>query len=99
LRAPTPAPRLHPNLAEIYRQKVGNLANALVDPGTRTEALDIMRGLIERVAVRPAAGGFEIELVGEIANMVRLSADADSLAREPYRSSVKVVAAMRNQHY
>jgi len=94
--APTPAPRLHPNLAEIYRQRVADLANALADPGTRTEALEIMRGLIERVAVRPATDGFEIELVGEIANMVQLSAGAQSLSKEPYRSSVKVVAGTRN---
>ncbi len=33
--APAAAPRLHPNLAEIYRQKVGNLQDALADPATR----------------------------------------------------------------
>jgi hypothetical protein len=59
------------------------------------EALEILRGLIERVMVVPAETGFAIELTGEIANMVRLSAGAESLAKEPYRSSVKVVAGAR----
>ncbi len=90
--APAAAPRLHPNLAEVYRRKVVNLQDALADPSTQTEALEILRGLIERVEVQAAENGFAIELVGEIANMVRLSAGAESLSREPYRSSVKVVA-------
>ena len=47
--APAPAPRLHPNLAELYRRKVADLQTALADPATRTEALEILRGLIERV--------------------------------------------------
>lgn len=34
------------------------------------------------------------ELVGEIANMVWLSAGAESLLREPYRSSAKVAAVL-----
>jgi hypothetical protein len=48
--APTAAPRLHPNLAEIYRQKVANLQQALADPATQTEALEILRGLIEQAS-------------------------------------------------
>jgi hypothetical protein len=44
--------------------------------------------------VRPADDGFAIELVGEIANMVRLSAGAEIVGKEPYRSSVKLVAGV-----
>ena len=94
--APPPAPRLHPNLAEVYRKKVADLQMALADPATHTEALEILRALIERVEVRSAEDGFAIELVGEIANMVTLSAGAESVTKEPYRSSVKVVAGTRN---
>ena len=90
--APPPAPRLHPNLAEVYRKKVADLQTALADPATHTEALEILRALIERVEVRPAEDGFAIELIGEIANMVTFSAGAESVTKEPYRSSVKVVA-------
>ena len=90
--APPPAPRLHPNLAELYRRKVENLHQALTDPGTRAEAIEILRGLIERVIMRPVDKGFEIELIGEIANMVKLPASAGSFDHDPFRSSVKVVA-------
>ena len=65
---------------------------ALADPKLRTEALELIRGLIERVELHPAAEGFRIELVGEIANMVVLSAGAESIGAEPNRASVKVVA-------
>lgn len=35
--APLPVPRIHPNLAEVYRQKVANLHEALADPACRDE--------------------------------------------------------------
>ena len=92
--APAAAPRLHPNT--IYRKKVGSLQQALSDPETRSEAIEILRGLIERVAVSAAEGGFTIELVGEIANMVELSSGPEGRKVGPYRSSVKVVAGARN---
>jgi site-specific DNA recombinase len=94
--APAPSTRLHPNLAELYRKRVASLQDALVDPMTKTEALEILRSLIDRVSVSAGENGFTIELVGEIANMVRLSAGAESLGNEPYRSSIKVVAGARN---
>jgi site-specific DNA recombinase len=72
--APPPAPRLHPNPAEVYRRKVADLQTALAEPATQTEALEILRGLIERVVLHPADKGVEIELIGEIANMVDLGA-------------------------
>jgi site-specific DNA recombinase len=97
-----PAPRLHPNLAELYRRKVADLQSALAEPRTQTEALEILRGLIERVVLHPVEKGFEIELIGEIANMVDLGAGNQKAAHkgaavpEVYRSSVKVVAGVRN---
>jgi site-specific DNA recombinase len=93
---PADTPRLHPNAAEIYRKRVGSLQDALADPASKTEAIEILRGLIERIAVSAAGVGFTIELVGEIANMVRLSTGTKSLEIEPFRSSVKVVAGARN---
>jgi site-specific DNA recombinase len=92
--APEPSVRLHPNLAELYRKKVASLQEALIDPATKTEALEILRGLIDRVSVTADENGFTIEFVGEIANMVRLAAGAESLGKEPHRSSVKVVAGV-----
>jgi site-specific DNA recombinase len=95
LHAPAPSPvRLHPSLADLYRQKVTELHTALDYPELRTEALDLIRSLIERVEFYPAEDGFQIELVGEIANMVRVSAGGQGLGSTVEVSSVKVVAGI-----
>jgi site-specific DNA recombinase len=96
--ATPPLPRLHPNLAELYRQKVANLQEALSAPDTHAEALEILRGLIERVVLHRTESGLEIELIGEIAAMIDLGAQnktagpKGSAVPDPYRRSVKVVA-------
>jgi site-specific DNA recombinase len=60
--APAPAPRLHPNLAELYRQKVERLHQELNRPELRTEAARALRDLIDEVRLLPENGGLEIEL-------------------------------------
>jgi site-specific DNA recombinase len=100
---PEPPVRMHPNLAGLYRKKVESLREALADEETRTEALGILRTLIEAVLIHPIEGGYEIELVGEIANMVDLAAGTDNkktaLGRAVLdaedRCSVKLVAGAR----
>ena len=105
LKAPPPLPvRLHPNLAEVYRQHVASLHDALrADPQGR-EALEIVRTLIERIEVHPApGGGMEIEVVGELAAMVHLGmgepAEREAVTadgRGLFARSVKVVAGTGN---
>jgi site-specific DNA recombinase len=73
LAASTTTPvRLHPNLAQVYRRQVERLHQALDHPEIRDEAVQVLRGLIEHVLIKPADKGFEIEIVGEIAKMVEL---------------------------
>jgi hypothetical protein len=93
-------PLLHPALAEVYRIKVAELAEALRCDNNR-EALEAARGLIERVTLHPRPeGGFEIELVGAIAAMVRLGLDGNAKGQQRataagadlFASSVMVVA-------
>jgi len=100
---PTPAPRLLPNLSEVYRQKVANLAEALHAPDFGVAALEAVRTLIERVVLHPAedGSGLEIELIGEIASMVSLALDTPNVRRSMddrglFARSVKVVAGTRN---
>ena len=101
-RIPSPVPRLHPNLAEVYRGKVARLREAIQDPSSRDEALDILRGLIEAIEIAPADEGFRIELFGEIANMVALGEETKkatlggAAVPDAYRCSVKVVAGAPN---
>jgi site-specific DNA recombinase len=61
--ADEPPPLLHPGMAELYRQKVTDLAQALEHPDTRTEAADTIRGLIDAIVLTPAAGALEAHVV------------------------------------
>ena len=81
--------RLHPNLSELYRSKVTDLAQALSDPSIRTGALEIIRGLIERVTIQHERDGVQIELEGALAAMVGLAQNDKS--RLAAAGSVKVV--------
>ena len=94
--------RLHPNLAQVYRQQVEQLHQALDHPEIRDEAVQVLRGLIEHVSIRPADNGLEIEIVGEIAKMVELGIRPNAKQAtldERLTRSVKVVAGARNQRY
>jgi site-specific DNA recombinase len=92
VREEPPLPRIHPNLAEIYRKKVERLQEALQDDATRQEAIEILQQLIEKVTVSWCDDAWSIDLVGEIANMVTLSTDRNGPVTEGMRRSVKVVA-------
>ena len=93
--------RLHPNLAELYRQKVADLHGLLGNDATRTAAVEVIRSLVAHVALHPMPNGaLQIELVGEIANMVNLAQnpkengpDAGSVHGQ-FSRSIKVVAGV-----
>jgi site-specific DNA recombinase len=71
--APPPMPRLHPNLAELYHQKVINLAEALNDEDSRLEAAECIRELIEEIRLVPEDGKLRAELYGELAALINLA--------------------------
>ena len=73
--APPSMPRLHPNLAELYRQKVTNLAEALNDEHTRLEAAECIRELIDEIRLVPENGKLRVELYGELAALLNLATD------------------------
>ncbi len=89
--ARTPQPRLHPNLAELYRNTVADLHAALNEPAARTEAAEILRSLIEGVTVSCDEDGECVELTGDIVKLIALPS-----GRVPasFESSVKVVAGV-----
>ena len=69
----TAPPVLHPAMAEIYRRKVSDLANALNDAGARAEAAEALRGLVETIELRPEADGYAIFLRGDLAGILQLA--------------------------
>jgi site-specific DNA recombinase len=89
---PAPKPRLHPSLAELYRRKVSELEAALHDPDSREEAIQILRGLIQYVEIQRAEKGFDVEFVGDIAQMIITAHPERKLEVDRHKSSVKVVA-------
>jgi hypothetical protein len=93
---PPPAPRLHPNLAELYRRKVAELAQALEEPASRDEAIGLLRGLVERVELHPTDDGFDIEVTGAIAGMIALPSPGEGREIEHFVISAKRVAGARN---
>ena len=97
LDAPGPSPvRLHPNLADLYRQKVSELSQALSDPTIRDEAIAILRSLIEEVRLGFGQDGWTAELQGEITQLVSLGMQNHKAPRPGLRAealcSAKVVA-------
>src|SRR5262245_30872330 len=74
--ADAPPPLLHPEMAELYRQKVTTLAQALEQPGTRAEATEALRGLIDAIILTPTDAELRIELKGNLAAMLSAATNA-----------------------
>ena len=98
--ADEPPPLLHPGMADLYRQKVTALAEALEQPETRTEASEALRGLIDAIVLTPNQGELQIELKGNLAAMLSAATNAK---RSPETGDlslqVVLVAGACNQRY
>jgi site-specific DNA recombinase len=70
-KAVAPAPQLHPNLAEVYRQKVATLVEGLArdDAG---KARELVRSLIEWITLYQEDEGQRVEIRGELAAILAL---------------------------
>ena len=66
---------IHPNVAELYRRKVGELQGLLADDLARAEAMDTIRGLNERIEVSPGEkrGQPNVVLVGAFASILNFA--------------------------
>ncbi len=73
---------IHPNVAELYRRKVSELGALLDDEAARPEAMEIIRGLVERIEVRPGAkrGQPDVTLVGALAGILDFTCRTDKKA-------------------
>jgi hypothetical protein len=67
---------LHPEMAELYRQKVTTLAEALERPETRVEATEALRGLIDAIILTPDQDALRIDLKGNLAAMLSAATNA-----------------------
>ena len=99
-----PQPLLHPNLAELYREKVARLHEALNDEATKAEAVDLIRSLVDEVRLTPEGGELRVDLRGALAGILALAADGKKPATrgdglDSFAEQVKVVAGTRNHLY
>ncbi len=62
----------HPNLPELYRNKVAKLQQALQHEATRPQVVETIRSLIDRIEVVPgrARGHCEVTIVGALAKIL-----------------------------
>lgn len=60
---------MHPNIGGLYAKKVGELPALLTDDATRTQAMDIIRSLIDRIEVTAGVerGKPNVVLIGALA--------------------------------
>jgi site-specific DNA recombinase len=95
-------PLLHPSLAEVYRQRVERLHEALRDDGMRDEAFELIRSLIDGIRLVPEDGQLRLELRGELAGILALAADSKKLggfSATGLAQQIKMVAGARNHLY
>ncbi len=90
---PAAEPSLHPNLANIYREKVAALHEALAGPATKDEAFTIIRTLIDEVRLVPENGELRVEIRGALAGILALSCQNDKTARIATDGSVSVLSS------
>ncbi|WP_420026542.1 recombinase family protein [Fuscovulum ytuae] len=69
-----PAPNLEilPNLGDLYRRKVHEMSQLLLDEACRPQAMEIVRSLVERIEVAPGAkrGQANVTLYGALASIL-----------------------------
>ena len=63
---------LHPGLTEVYAHKVAELAKALNAEGTRAEAAELLRSLVDEIRMHPEEDGHTIEIVGDLAGILEV---------------------------
>jgi site-specific DNA recombinase len=90
---------LHPNMAGVYRRQIARLVDALNAEHERTEATEIIRGLIDRIVLTPKEEGgrrsLSIDLEGALAGVLALAVN-DKRPLAGSGLSVKVVAGAYN---
>ena len=70
-----PIPLLHPNMAAIYRQRISALCESLADEDEKVQAAEVLRTLVDQVALVPDGGELAIVLRGDLAAILTFAAN------------------------
>jgi hypothetical protein len=71
--AEEPPPLLHPNMAEIFRQRISALHESLQGEDGKAEAAELFRTLVDQVTLVPEDDRLAIVLRGDLAAMLRFA--------------------------
>nr|WP_244295001.1 zinc ribbon domain-containing protein [Paracoccus versutus] len=72
--ADEPPPLLHPNMAALYAQRIGELSENLQHEDSRAQAAEILRSLVDQVTLVPEGGELAIVLRGDLGAILRFAA-------------------------
>jgi len=96
-----PAVLIHPRMGDRYREEVGRLREALNAESRREEAAELIRGLIERIVLKPAVDDagkkmLTIDLTGHLAGILALGGAATKKGANgaPLDQQIKMVAGV-----
>jgi len=81
--AEEPPPLLHPNMAEIYQQRIASLYESLQAEETKTEAAERLRTLVSQITLQPADGELAIILRGDLAAILQFAAHKKNATVHP----------------
>ena len=73
--AEEPPPLLHPNVAEIYRQRIAALYEGLQNEDGKAEAAEVFRTLVDQVTLVPDEAELAIVLRGDLVAILRFAAN------------------------
>ncbi len=88
---PKAEPFLHPNLAEVYRERVAALQEALSDHGAKDEAFNVIRSLIDEIRLIPENGQLRVEIRGALAGILALGHGKQDHLRQRADGSISVL--------
>ncbi|WP_448955100.1 hypothetical protein [Labrys neptuniae] len=99
--AEEPPPLLHPNMAAHYRTQVEGLYLALQDDsrGEGMAAAEQIRSLMREIVLTPEGGELQIDVRGDLAGILTLSAQTKNPAAFATGSQLKMVAGAGSNHY
>ncbi|WP_416534510.1 MULTISPECIES: recombinase family protein [unclassified Phaeobacter] len=72
--ADEPPPLLHPNMAQMYQDRITKLCENLQSEEDRGAAVDVLRSLVDEISLVPENGELSIALRGDLGAIVRFAA-------------------------
>ena len=72
--ADEPPPLLHPNMAQMYQNRIAKLCENLQSEEDRGAAVDVLRSLVDEISLVPENGELSIVLRGDLGAILRFAA-------------------------